>query len=155
MTLVRLGVIVGIVLAGLIVAGCGRAAVPTPPVIHETFTQLACPKHANSTVAMEGCAEKSILASDERINGLVRTIFYSLGRSSRATFVHGEQSWLHYRQSSCTTAASLYTGGSIQPVFFGECLASLNASHLKDLGRLRCDVLPQDRWPASCTKPGH
>lgn len=154
MTLVRLGVIAAIILAGLTAAGCGQAAAPTPPVIRETFTQLACPKHALSTIAVEGCTEKSILASDERINDLVRTIFYSLGRSSRATFVQGERSWLRYRRSSCTTAASLYTGGSIQPVFFGECLASVNATHLKDLGRLRCEVLPQDRWPTSCTKPG-
>lgn len=154
MTLVRLGVIAGIVLASLTAVGGALAAAPTPPVIRETFTQLPCPKHAVTTIAMEGCTEKSILTSDERINALVRTIFYSLGRSSRATFVQGERSWLRYRQDSCTTAASLYTGGSIQPIFFGGCLASLNASHLKDLAGLRCDVLPQDRWPASCTKPG-
>lgn len=151
MTLVRLGVVAGIVSAGLIATGCGQAAAPTPPVIREAFTPLTCPKHAISTVAMEGCTEKAILASDQRINSLVRTIFYSLERSSRAAFVEGEQSWLRYRHSSCVTAASLYAGGSIQPVFFGECLASLNATHLRDLGQLRCEVLPQDRWPASCT----
>jgi uncharacterized protein YecT (DUF1311 family) len=154
MTLMRLGTAAAVVLATLAAAACGQAAAPSPPVIHEPFTPLPCPKHAVTTVGMEGCVEESILRSDKRINALVRTIFSSLPVSNRAIFAQSERSWLRYRQGSCDTAASGYAGGSIQPVFFGECLASRNATHLKDLAQLRCDVLPQDKWPPSCTAKG-
>jgi uncharacterized protein YecT (DUF1311 family) len=153
MAAMRVLVVAGIVFSSLLAAAGGQAAAPAPPVIHEIFTPLSCPKHAVNTAGMEGCVERSILASDQRLNALVRTIFYSLPRESRSTFVRSEKAWLRYRHDSCVTAARLYAGGSIQPVFFGGCLASRNATHLKDLAQLRCDVLPQDKWPISCKSP--
>lgn len=146
----RFAVTAGVVLAVLVSGGAGRATTPKPPVVREVFTPLACPKHPISTIAIEGCTEKSILATDRRINVLVRRIFFSLAPSARGTFVRSERSWLSYRHGSCVTAASLYAGGSIQAVFFGSCVASRNATHLKDLASLQCDVLPQDKWPESC-----
>lgn len=146
----RIGALVILVLLGAATAPVGQAAAPTPPVIREGFTRLPCPKNAGTTLAMEGCAERSILQGDKHINTLVRTIFYSLRPSGRALFAKSERTWLRYRHDSCVTAASLYAGGSIQPVVFAMCIASRNATHLKDLVQLRCDVLPQDRWPASC-----
>jgi uncharacterized protein YecT (DUF1311 family) len=142
-------------LAGLAWAGVGQAAAPKPPVVREAFTPLSCPKHPVTTLAMEGCVEKSILVGDRRVNALVRTIFFSLAPSVRGTFVRGEQSWLRYRHQSCVAAASSFAGGSIEPVVFGACLASRNGTHVHDLRRLRCDALPQDRWPASCKAARH
>jgi uncharacterized protein YecT (DUF1311 family) len=146
----RLGLIGLAMLTGLAWACVGQAAAPKPPEVRESFTSLLCPRHPVTTLAMEGCVEKSLLAGDRRVNALVRTIFFSLAPSVRGTFVRGEQSWLRYRHQSCVAAASSYAGGSIQPVVFGACLASRNATHLRDLRLLRCDALPQDRWPASC-----
>src|SRR5581483_8597862 len=58
-----------------------------PPVIHESFTPLPCPKHASSTLALEGCAEKAILAGDRKIDAKAHAIFFKLAPRERAGFV--------------------------------------------------------------------
>jgi hypothetical protein len=61
-------------------------APPQPPVITETFTPLPCPAKPVSTLDIEGCLERRILASDAAINKRVRFIFFLLrsGGSARA-----------------------------------------------------------------------
>ena len=113
-------------------------APPAPPVIHEAFTPLPCPMHPQTTVALEGCNEQAILSTDRKINAQVKVVFSLLKtRGAREAFVTGERSWLRYRRSSCTAQASLYAGGSGQPVVYGTCILSRNRTHLADLAELR------------------
>src|SRR2546430_13876292 len=90
--------------------------VPKPPVIHEVFTQLPCPPHPMSTLAMEGCYEKAIVRTDRKIDAEAKMIFGLLrSRDARLTFVRGERAWLQYRQASCSAQASKYAGGTLGP----------------------------------------
>src|SRR4051794_23361753 len=84
-----------------------------PPVIHETFTPLPCPKHQVSTLDIEGCLEQQILKSDRQIDARAAAIFKLLRPDARAGFVRGEHSWLAYRRASCLAEASKYAGGTL------------------------------------------
>jgi uncharacterized protein YecT (DUF1311 family) len=114
-------------------AGAVQAAVG-PPVIREPWTPLPCPTHPKSTLEIEGCLERAVGRSDRRIDAKAATIFRLLHhQSDRAAFVEGEQAWLRYRRRSCTATASVYRGGSAEPVAFLRCEQNRNTRHLADL----------------------
>jgi uncharacterized protein YecT (DUF1311 family) len=116
------------------------AATPRPPVVRETFTALPCggaPAH-RSTIQMEGCAERQILARDRTINRLNASVFASLSTiSAKRVFIASNTHWLRYRNAFCTTAASRFAGGTEQPVVVAQCIARLDAGHIADLRTLR------------------
>lgn len=107
-----------------------------PPVIHEVFTPLPCPRDAQTTLELEGCAEKRILASDRTIDARVAAAFRLLARGERAGFVEGERAWLRYRRTSCVAESSKYAGGTFRGVADALCVASRNDAHVRDLARL-------------------
>jgi uncharacterized protein YecT (DUF1311 family) len=129
----RLAALAGVV---LVASAAVAAAASGPPVIHESFTLLPCPAKTKTTLDLEGCAEKGILATDNAINARVKTIWGLLAGSSRATFAGGEKAWLVYRRSSCAAEASSYTNGSERPVASAECERTRNKNHLKELAEV-------------------
>lgn len=107
----------------------------TVPVLRESFTLLKCDRA--TTIGLEGCAEHAILQSDASINHRRRQYFSSLrDDASRRDFVIAETSWQHFRQATCTSVSDAYRGGSLAPVAFANCVASLNHAHLVDLQQL-------------------
>jgi uncharacterized protein YecT (DUF1311 family) len=80
---------------------------------------IPVPAHPASTIDTEACLERAVLRSDRKINATVAKIFYLLHRSAdRGAFVRGERAWLQYRRRSCSAEASVYHGGSAEPVAF-------------------------------------
>jgi uncharacterized protein YecT (DUF1311 family) len=126
-----------VLIGGAVALPAHAGGVPRPPVIRESFTPLPCSAHPKTTLAMEGCFEKTILKNDRAIDAQAKTIFGLLLPAARSQFVQSEGLWLRYRRSSCRTEASRYQGGSFQPVAFASCEVSRNQSHLKDLAELR------------------
>jgi len=118
------------------VAGGPTAATAAegPPVIHEPFTKLGCPAHPVSTVELEGCAEKALLASNRQVDAAASRIF-RLVRSdaARKSFARGEQLWLQYRRVSCSAESSKYVGGTGGPLLYLDCEIRRNKTHLTDL----------------------
>jgi len=107
-----------------------------PPVIHEPFTLLPCPKNPGTTLEIEGCYEHQILATDHKINVNARAIFFKLAPRERAGFVRGEREWLSYRRDTCAAEASKYAGGTLAAVVDATCQATRNKTHLADLSEL-------------------
>jgi len=124
----------------VLVALVAAAALSGPPVIRETFTPLPCPAKQVSTLDMEGCAEKAILALDRRINDANAAIFKLLRPVDRSTFVAGERAWLRYRRASCLTAASKYAGGTLAGLVDANCVAARNRTHLREQQALLRDL---------------
>lgn len=124
-----------LITAALAAASTASASVAVaPPVIHEPWTPLACPAHPSSTIAIEGCLERAVSRSDRVIDRKAATVFRLIKREhDRATFVSGERSWLSYRRQTCAAVASVYRGGTAEPVAFLSCEKSLNARHVVDL----------------------
>ena len=109
------------------------AAVIQPPVIHETFTLLPCPRHPVSTVDLEGCSEQAIVRTDRKINAEAKAIFGLLRPDVRAAFVRGERAWLQYRQASCEAESSKYAGGTLAGVLAASCTLARSKTHLSEL----------------------
>jgi uncharacterized protein YecT (DUF1311 family) len=124
-----------LVTAALAAAVSASASVAlAPPVIHEPWTPLACPAHPSSTIAIEGCLERAVSRSDRVIDEKAATVFRLIKRKNdRATFVSGEHGWLSYRRRSCTAVASVYRGGTAEPIEFLSREKRLNARHIVDL----------------------
>ena len=121
-------------LAVVVLAMPAATAALTPPVIREPWTPLPCPAHPKSTIEIEGCLEKAIVQSDRRIDKRVGRIFTLLPhRADRVAFIQGERAWLRYRRRSCSAEASIYRGGSGEPVAFLSCEKRRNARHIADL----------------------
>ena len=129
-------------IAVALVAAVSAQAAPAPPVIQEPFTLLPCPMHPETTVALEGCSEHAIVATDHQIDATVKKIFGLLkAPGARTTFVASERSWLRYRNGSCNAQSSFYASGTAQPVAYAECLLQRNRSHLVDLAALKKTLL--------------
>jgi len=105
-----------------------------PPVIREPWTPMPCPAHPRSTVDTEACLERAVTRTDRQVNATAAKIFRQLHRSAdRSAFVQGEQAWIRYRRRSCSAEASVYHGGSAEPVAFLACEKRRNARHVADL----------------------
>lgn len=130
------GVRTGLSVAGAIAMAGGPATHFNPPVIREPFSPLPCKSHPISTLDLEGCGERALLASDYQINARVARIFAKIPTRSRGTFVHSELSWLTYRRATCRAQISNTAGGSGQPVRYLACEVERNRTHLTDLTHL-------------------
>jgi uncharacterized protein YecT (DUF1311 family) len=129
--------LLGVVTAGTLGGWTGGDSLK-PPVIREVFTQLPCPAHPSSTVAMEGCYEQSIAGVDRRIDVQAKLIFALLDSgSARAAFVRGERAWLEYRQASCAAESSRSEGGTLAPVVAAGCQLGRSKTHLHELAAMR------------------
>jgi uncharacterized protein YecT (DUF1311 family) len=117
-------------------AAPARAAKLSPPVIHESFTPLPCagsPGH-RSTLQEEGCAEQQILGTDKQIDGLNGKIFGKLSNArARRDLVAGHKAWLSYRRAYCLSVSDVFQGGTQAAVVDADCVAGVNAQHVRDL----------------------
>jgi uncharacterized protein YecT (DUF1311 family) len=132
---------IGLVKSALIFCLAGAAVFASlalsaggPPMIREPWTPLPCPTRPTSTVEIEGCLQRAVSRSDYRVDAKTAAIYRLIRRSSdRTAFVEGEQAWLRYRRRSCSATASVYRGGSAEPVAFLRCEQNRNTRHLADL----------------------
>ena len=85
-------------------------------------------------MAIVGCLERALLRSNRRIDARAATIFRSLrAQRARKAFVDGERAWLRYRRRTCSAQASVYHGGSAQPIAYLQCQLDRNQRPLSDL----------------------
>jgi uncharacterized protein YecT (DUF1311 family) len=135
-------VAVGLLIAGHFV-GFGNRQLPAalavsaptpPPNISEAFTLLPC--NRNTTIGLEGCAEHQVAALDARIDVAQRHLFGVLRSSAnQVQFELAASDWNNYRSSTCLSTADAYTGGSIEPVAYANCLVLIDRQRLAQLAR--------------------
>jgi uncharacterized protein YecT (DUF1311 family) len=107
---------------------------PQPPVVKEAFTQLPCPKDPQSTLELEGCAEKAILVADAQINALAKTIFGRLADdAAKKDFVAAQKAWVAFRKADCAAVSDKYEGGTLAGVLDAQCQADRSKQRVKDL----------------------
>jgi uncharacterized protein YecT (DUF1311 family) len=120
----------------------GAASSASAPVIHEDFTLLACPSNPRTTLQIEGCAEHRVVATDKTIDALNVKIFSRLSKAGRGDYIKTNTNWVNYRDAACTTEASIYSGGSVQPVAYANCLVSIDGSHVPELKAMLVALSP-------------
>ncbi|MGI8411433.1 MAG: lysozyme inhibitor LprI family protein [Solirubrobacteraceae bacterium] len=135
--LVALGVGVGISdLTGVAAAASGRAASArlSPPVIRDPITALPCPRHPQTTLALESCEEHRTVRIDHQINRVAASIFARLrSRSARGKFIQAQRAWLGYRRADCVSLSVIYQGGTAAGVLYAGCTSTRSLRRLKDL----------------------
>jgi uncharacterized protein YecT (DUF1311 family) len=124
-------------------ASAGAASSASAPVVHEQFTLLACPSKPSTTVQIEGCAEHKVIALDTKIDALNATIFSKLTKAGRPEFIATNSDWVKYRNQACTAEASVYSGGTIQPIVYANCLIAIDGTHLTELKAMLLSLSPE------------
>ena len=122
---------------------CDRRVAPPlrPPVIAEGFTLLPCPRTADTTLDMEGCAQVAIRRSDAKIDSLVREIFFTLrDDEARARFVRAERAWFAFRDADCESAGDVNEGGSLASVDTLVCDEDRNEQRIRELRQMLRDL---------------
>jgi uncharacterized protein YecT (DUF1311 family) len=113
-----------------------RPAKLAAPVIREQFTPLPCPKHPQSTLELEGCAELRIVRADKHIDGVVSALFALLPDDrARSRLAAAQRAWLAYRSADCASMSDKYQGGTFAGVAAAYCTGDRSVQRLKDLRR--------------------
>lgn len=97
---------------------------------------VSCLVHALRAVglvAQQRCFEATAGSTNRKIQKAQRTILGILPESERPAFLKSEQLWRKYRESSCVVEASIYAGGTYEPVFHAACVFDRDVAHLSDL----------------------
>jgi uncharacterized protein YecT (DUF1311 family) len=102
------------------VANVASASALKLPVIKENFHVLPC--NEKTTLGMEGCAEKQLVAADHQINLQVALLVTSMSTNAqKAMFIKAETLWFTYRRADCQSVSATYEGGSLAPVEYALC----------------------------------
>jgi uncharacterized protein YecT (DUF1311 family) len=121
----------------------GAASAASAPVVHERFTLLPSPPRPSTTLQIEGCAEHKILALDKKIDALNAQIYAKLTRTGRSDFIATNTDWVAYRNEACTAEASIYSGGTIQPIVYANCEVSIDGTHVTELKAVMLSLSPE------------
>ena len=115
-------------------SAAAAAAALAPPVIHEHFSLLPCPRHPQSTLDLEGCAEHRIVATDREIDAVARTIFNRLvNDAARRRFIAAQAAWVAFRSADCISESDQYEGGTLAGLVAANCTAARSAERLAEL----------------------
>lgn len=93
------------------------ASSPSSSIPPPTYNKR-CESTAKSQVAMDRCAASQVAQLDRELTHALSVEATALGRSGVTTT---QAKWLAFMTSECTLEARPYSGGTIQPLIYGEC----------------------------------
>lgn len=158
-------------LVAVIVAGCAggrhsgarssetRAAAAAPlkaPVLPTTASprsvaRFPC-KRGGTTVELESCSVRRVLALNSRLNRLIKLTWRRLGDDTgRRYFVTAARAWEAYVRNECTSRSRgwinpkvphSYVGGTLAPVLDGACQVELTRARLRELAKTAATLAP-------------
>ena len=88
---------------------------------------------ARTQLDMNICADKQFKIADAELNRVYNQLASKLEEDKRAKLKAAEVSWLKYRDSNCDYEASVYEGGSMQPMTYSFCLERMTKSRTTEL----------------------
>jgi hypothetical protein len=118
-----------------------------PPLLPTTagpksVARFRCPKRPISSVDLQSCAARRVLALNAKINERSKVIWSRLGGDTgRRYFMKSERAWRAYVVKQCTSRSRAwidpahphtYVGGTAAPVVFAACQEELTLSHLRE-----------------------
>ena len=84
-----------------------------------------CAPEAQRSPQLMACAERKFREAAAELKRVRDGLYSDLGPRPRVKFRAAERSWLGYRKSNCDAEASIYEGGTIQPLIQLRCMARL------------------------------
>jgi uncharacterized protein YecT (DUF1311 family) len=79
------------------------------------------------------CAEKELRAAEAELKQVRARLTTNMEAAPRLRMRRAERVWLSYRKSNCDAEASIYEGGTIQPLIRTRCLARLTRARAEEL----------------------
>lgn len=79
------------------------------------------------------CAERDFKAASEQLRRARAGLYADLEPRARVKFRAAERLWLQYRKSNCAAEASIYEGGTIQPLIELRCTTRVTRERAAEL----------------------
>ena len=93
---------------------------------------------------MTACAAQNYQREDAKLNQLYRAVLAKVDDAGHQKRIRAlQRAWLQYRDLQCGYAASLYEGGSIQPMVRSDCYAELTKQRNEILQNMLDDPAPR------------
>jgi uncharacterized protein YecT (DUF1311 family) len=88
---------------------------------------------ANNQAEMNICAEKEYKAADAALNKVYGQLMSKLEDDHKAKLKEAELAWIKFRDVNCEFQAFPNIGGTIYPLVYNGCLASMTNDRTKEL----------------------
>lgn len=92
-----------------------------------------CAPEAQRSSQLMACAERKFKEATAELSRARAALYEDLEPRSRVKFRAAERLWLRYRKSNCDTEASIYEGGTIQPLIQLQCMARVTLERAGEL----------------------
>ncbi len=87
-------------------------------------------------------AIKAYEKSDVELNVLYKKFISLIKEDSKTLFVQAQRNWIVFKEQQCKFEASVYEGGSIQPLIKFGCLERVTKSRIKGLKAIIDESIP-------------
>lgn len=106
---------------------------PFGPGARAQTAEDPCHPDAQRSSQLTACAERKLKEAAAELKRARAELYSDLEPRSRVKFRAAERLWLRYRKSNCETEASIYEGGTIQPLIELRCMARLTLARAEEL----------------------
>jgi uncharacterized protein YecT (DUF1311 family) len=79
------------------------------------------------------CAEKELKRAEAELKSARAKLTADMEARPRLRLARAERAWLGYRKSNCEAEASVYEGGTIQPLILTRCMARVTRARAEEL----------------------
>ena len=106
---------------------------PAAVAAHVQTGEDPCDPEAQRSPQLMACAERKFKEATAELKRVRAELFEDLEPRSRVKLRAAERLWLGYRKSNCDTEASIYEGGTIQPLIQLQCMARVTLERAAEL----------------------
>jgi len=92
-----------------------------------------CAPEAQRSTQLMACAERKFKEATAELKRVRAKLYEDFESRSRVKFRAAERLWLSYRKSNCDTEASIYEGGTIQPLIQLQCMTRVTLERADEL----------------------
>lgn len=106
--------------------------------INRAAAQSPC-RYGQTQAALNRCASDAASAEMVRLNKLLTQLYPELDSTRAAQLRKLQADWVRLRDAQCDWDAGSYSGGSIVPMWYANCIAASTHARIQDLRFHLCD----------------
>jgi uncharacterized protein YecT (DUF1311 family) len=88
---------------------------------------------ARTTADILGCYRATLKVAEQQLETLHAILKRELSSEQWEALVEADSAWLTFRRANCLSAASLYRGGTMEPIVANACVVHMTNERLRDL----------------------
>lgn len=106
---------------------------PSAAPAREQTEEDPCAPEAQRSSQLMACAEREFKQASAELTRARAGLYADLEPPSRVKMRVTERAWLKYRQANCDAEASIYEGGTIQPLIRLRCMVRVTRERTAEL----------------------